>query len=53
MAHSGIRSDRWTPSLEICEAEEWTCRSARLVSFMRLRITLQTRGLVKNEVSSL
>ena len=52
VAHSGICSERWTPSFEICEAEEWTCRSARLCSFMVMRIPLQTRGSVKNEVMS-
>src|SRR5271156_2873110 len=31
VAHSGRPSDRWTPSLESCDAGEWTCRSALLV----------------------
>ncbi len=51
MAHSGIFNERCTPSLETCEAVECTCRSARLIWFMRFRITLQTEGLVKNEVT--
>ena len=40
----GYAAMRWTPSFEICEAEEWTCRSARLISFMVFRITPQADG---------
>ena len=31
VAHSGRPSARWTPSFETSEADEWQCRSARLM----------------------
>ena len=43
VAHSGNPSARWTPSFETSEADEWQCRSARL---MRPRMPCKSREFV-------